>query len=218
MKNIAIIGSGIGGLTAANLLARNGHKVKLFEAHSSPGGYTAGFRRQGFYFESGTLSFESSDIIFPLMKELGVFDKVEFVRQKIGIINGPINGVCDGYEDFKKLVRGAYPGEKENLDRFFGVADRMIRSMFTVVRPKGLAATLAYPFNLARFMALYLKYSRTTITDFAARVFGRDNPLSGSSGASAIPTCRPRSSARRLFPFLTTTGRSEAACSHGRTP
>lgn len=59
MKQIAIIGSGMGGLTAGNLLARRGHKVTIFEAHSSPGGYTAGFRRQGFYFESGTLSFES---------------------------------------------------------------------------------------------------------------------------------------------------------------
>jgi len=46
VKTIAIIGSGIGGLTAGNLLARKGHKVTIFEAHGSPGGYTAGFRRQ----------------------------------------------------------------------------------------------------------------------------------------------------------------------------
>ena len=93
MKTIAIIGSGIGGLTAGNILARKGHKIVIFEAHSSPGGYTAGFRRDGFYFESGTLSFESSDLVFPLMKEIGVFDKVEFVRQKMGIITPEINGV-----------------------------------------------------------------------------------------------------------------------------
>jgi phytoene dehydrogenase-like protein len=42
MKNIVIVESGIGGLTAANLLARKGHKMTLFEAHSAPGGYTAG--------------------------------------------------------------------------------------------------------------------------------------------------------------------------------
>jgi phytoene dehydrogenase-like protein len=177
MKKITIIGSGIGGLTAANLLARKGHKVTLFEAHSSPGGYTAGFRRQGFYFESGTLSFESSDVIFPLMKEIGVFDKVEFVRQKIGLITREMNGLCASFEDVKRLVRDAYPAEKENLDRYFAAADRMIRSMFAVVRPKGLAAYLTYPFNLVRFIALYRKYSRMTITDFAARCFGRDSTL-----------------------------------------
>ncbi len=177
MKQIVIIGSGIGGLTAGNLLARKGHKVTIFEAHSSPGGYTAGFRRQGFYFESGTLSFESSDLVFPLMKEIGVFDKVEFVRQKMGLITGEMNGVCSSFEDFKRLVRDAYPGEKEKLDRYFGVADKMIRSMYAVVRPRGLGAYLAYPFNLARFIALYRKYAQMTITDFAARCFGRDSAL-----------------------------------------
>jgi phytoene dehydrogenase-like protein len=177
MKKIAIIGSGIGGLTAGNLLARKGHKVSVFEAHSSPGGYTAGFRRNGFYFESGTLSFESSDIIFPLMKEIGVFDKVEFVRQKTGLITGEMNGVCASFEDVKRLVRDAYPAEEENLDRYFGVADKMIRSMYAVVRPRGLGPYLAYPFNLARFVALYQKYSRITITDFSARCFGPDSTL-----------------------------------------
>ncbi len=37
MKNIAIIGSGIGGLTAGNLLAKKGHKVTIFEAQKTPG-------------------------------------------------------------------------------------------------------------------------------------------------------------------------------------
>src|SRR4030042_3245422 len=177
MKKIAIIGSGIGGLTAGNLLARKGHKVTVFDAHSSPGGYTAGFRRQGFYFESGTLSFESSDIVFPTMKEIGVFDKLEFVRQKMGLITGEMNGVCSSFEDVKRLVREAYPAETEKLDRFFGLADTMIRTMFAVVRPKGLGAYLAYPYNLARFVALYRKYSHTTITDFAALCFGPDTTL-----------------------------------------
>jgi len=86
MKHIAIIGSGIGGLTAGNLLAKKGHKVTIFEAQKTPGGYTAGFRRQGYYFESGTLAFESSAQVFRAMKEIGVFDKVEFVRQKMGFI------------------------------------------------------------------------------------------------------------------------------------
>jgi len=177
MKKIAIIGSGIGGLTAANLLAQKGHAVALFEAHGSPGGYTAGFRRQGFYFESGTLSFESSDLIFPLMKKIGVFDKVEFVRQKMGFITAGMNGVCSSYEDLKRLVRDAFPDEKESLNRYFGTADKMIRSMFGVMRPRGPAGYLFFPFNLVRFIALYRKFSEVTMTDFTARCFGRDTPL-----------------------------------------
>ncbi|MBM3284725.1 MAG: NAD(P)/FAD-dependent oxidoreductase, partial [Candidatus Aminicenantes bacterium] len=177
MKRIVIIGSGMGGLTAANLLVRKGHKVTLFEAHSSPGGYTAGFRCHGFYFESGTLSFESSDVVFPVMKEIGVFNRVEFVRQKTAVITSEMNGVCATYEDLKRLVRDAYPAEKEKLDRYFGPADRMIKSMLAIFRPNGLAGYLAYPFHLARFIALFQKYSRETTTDFTARALGRDSTL-----------------------------------------
>ena len=175
MKQIAIIGSGIGGLTAGNLLARKGYKVTLFEAHSSPGGYTAGFRLNGFYFESGTLSFESSTLVFRAMKEIGVFDKVQFVPQKICLIIGETNGVCASYEDFKRLLRDSYPGEREKLDRYFAETDKMIRVMLAVMMPKGLAAYLTYPFNLVRFIALFKKYSKETTTDFAARSFGRDS-------------------------------------------
>ncbi|NLK72672.1 MAG: NAD(P)-binding protein, partial [Clostridiales bacterium] len=59
-----IIGVGLGGLFAGNLLAARGHRVKIFESHSAPGGYTASFRREGFHFESGTFSFELSGMIF----------------------------------------------------------------------------------------------------------------------------------------------------------
>ena len=69
-KKIIIIGSGIGGLVTGNLLAQKGHNVTMFESHHSPGGYTAGFWKKGFYFESGTLSFESSNMIFKAMKEM----------------------------------------------------------------------------------------------------------------------------------------------------
>ena len=82
-KSVIIIGSGLGGLVAGNLLAKKGHDVTIFESHSSPGGYVAGFRRKGFYFESGTLSFEASASIFKAMRDIGVFDKITFERQRI---------------------------------------------------------------------------------------------------------------------------------------
>ncbi|MDD5260207.1 MAG: FAD-dependent oxidoreductase, partial [bacterium] len=82
MKKIAIIGAGIGGLVSGNLLAKKGHQVTIFESHSSPGGYTAGFWRNGFYFESGTFSFEASELVFKVMDKIGVRDKIGFIRQK----------------------------------------------------------------------------------------------------------------------------------------
>ena len=48
-----IIGSGIGGLTAAGMLARYGKRVLLCESHSIAGGAAHSFKRRGFEFDSG---------------------------------------------------------------------------------------------------------------------------------------------------------------------
>jgi carotene isomerase len=53
MFDIIVIGSGIGGLTAAALLARYGRRVVVYESHSIPGGAAHSFRRRGFEFDSG---------------------------------------------------------------------------------------------------------------------------------------------------------------------
>jgi phytoene dehydrogenase-like protein len=46
MSTIAIIGAGMGGLVAGNLLAKKGHKVTIFESQVTPGGYSSGFWRK----------------------------------------------------------------------------------------------------------------------------------------------------------------------------
>jgi len=48
-----IIGSGLGGLTAAALLAQAGQRTLLCESHSIPGGAAHSFERDGFTFDSG---------------------------------------------------------------------------------------------------------------------------------------------------------------------
>ncbi len=50
--DVAVIGAGVGGLVAATLLARAGLEVCVLEAESKPGGYLAGFKRQGFVFDT----------------------------------------------------------------------------------------------------------------------------------------------------------------------
>ena len=49
-----VIGSGIGGLFCANLLAQGGMKVLLLERHYMLGGFCSTFRRKGFVFDAAT--------------------------------------------------------------------------------------------------------------------------------------------------------------------
>jgi phytoene dehydrogenase-like protein len=50
---IVVIGSGLGGLSCAALLARYGYDVLVCESHEAPGGAAHAFERQGYCFDSG---------------------------------------------------------------------------------------------------------------------------------------------------------------------
>ena len=50
--DVAIIGAGVGGLTAAALLSKFGLSVCVVEKEPHVGGYLAGFRRRGFKFDT----------------------------------------------------------------------------------------------------------------------------------------------------------------------
>lgn len=53
MTKIIIIGAGIGGLATANLFARDGHEVHIFEKNSQLGGRAGRFEKDGFTFDTG---------------------------------------------------------------------------------------------------------------------------------------------------------------------
>ena len=51
---VDLIGAGIGGLIAANLLAKKGLKVLLVEQHYVVGGYCSTFQRKGYTFDAAS--------------------------------------------------------------------------------------------------------------------------------------------------------------------
>lgn len=52
-KKVVVIGAGVGGLTTAAILARQGAEVTVLEAHVYPGGCAGTFYHQGYRFEAG---------------------------------------------------------------------------------------------------------------------------------------------------------------------
>jgi phytoene dehydrogenase-like protein len=185
MKDVVIIGSGIGGLIAGNLLAKKGHQVTIFEAHSMPGGYTAGFYRKGYYFESGTLSFEASASVFKAMKDIEVFEKIDFVKQRIRFVSEDFDRTPENYNAYKKMLYSAFPFDKEKLDKAFADMDKIVGLMGNVDEPmpflysglKMLKAMLPYLLNAPKQMKLSKLYGNMTSSEFAARYFEKDSKL-----------------------------------------
>jgi len=75
------MGSGIGGLTAGALLAKQGMRVAVLEQHSRPGGCCQGFSRQGFSFDSSVHSvcMAENGFVCGMLRELGVRDDIAVV-------------------------------------------------------------------------------------------------------------------------------------------
>ncbi|MCX5781803.1 MAG: NAD(P)/FAD-dependent oxidoreductase [Elusimicrobia bacterium] len=178
MAKVIIIGAGIGGLTAGNLLLKKGHKVTIFESHLLPGGYVAGFKKNGFYFESGTLAFESSAQIFKVMKEIGVYDKVKFVRYFMAIKTDKFYAAPQTYEEFKQAFLEGYPAYSAELKNYFRKTDFMYSTFEELMSGnKGFPQNILLIPAIFKLIYLYIKYSKMKLGEFTAQGVGYRNSL-----------------------------------------
>lgn len=76
-KKAVIIGAGIGGITTAIFLARNGYKVDIYEKNSSAGGRCGQIIRDGHRFDLGATMLMMPGIYSDVFKSLGIslFDR-----------------------------------------------------------------------------------------------------------------------------------------------
>jgi len=70
-KNIAVIGSGFAGLSAACCLAKDGHSVTVFEKNDSPGGRARKFEADNFVFDMGPSWYWMPDVFERFFQHFG---------------------------------------------------------------------------------------------------------------------------------------------------
>jgi len=81
-KNVIIIGAGIGGITTAIHLAREGFKVKIIEKNLSPGGRCGNFTKDGHRFDVGATLLMMTDIYEKTWKSFGkdLYKELDLIR------------------------------------------------------------------------------------------------------------------------------------------
>jgi phytoene dehydrogenase-like protein len=125
--DVAVIGSGLAGLTCANMLARNGHSVLLLEQHHKLGGLAAWFKRRGGHI------FDVSLHGFPVgmiktCRKYWTPEIANMIVQLKGIrFDNPQFSFTTTFdrEDFTRILQDGFKIPRENIEAFFNTARDM---------------------------------------------------------------------------------------------
>ncbi|MHA1419573.1 MAG: phytoene desaturase family protein [Candidatus Heimdallarchaeaceae archaeon] len=140
--DVIIIGSGMGGLGAGLKLQSSNPELKtlILEQHSIPGGFVTGFKRKGYYFDSGAeglvycgegQAFRMALDKFGVDQEYISIDPVETMQ----FPNKKIIMYANG-EKYKSELIENFPNEQDEIRNFFRVIESIQEEFLSVVKGK----------------------------------------------------------------------------------
>jgi phytoene dehydrogenase-like protein len=112
-----VVGGGVAGLTAAAYLVNAGRSTLLCEKESSCGGLVNTFVRDGFHYDGGARAMESSGIILPMLRQLGI--EVDHVRSQVSVgIEDRVIRLASKEDlvDYESLLVSLYPENKAEIE------------------------------------------------------------------------------------------------------
>ncbi len=172
MKNVAIIGAGLGGLCAGALLAKRGFKVTILEQHTIVGGCATVFKRGKFNCEVGLHELDglyTDKIKREVFEFLDVYKNIEFVESdeffrvkadKIDFI------MPTKKDDAIKELSQKYPNEKEAILKYFELIDDISKEFDKLENLKWWQMLL-FPFIFKNIT----KYKNSSVKDVMNTLF-----------------------------------------------
>lgn len=177
--DVVVIGAGLGGLSSAAFLAKEGKKVLLLERHYVPGGYASSFLRGRFEFEislhelSGLGDESNPGPLWKMLNTVDVARRVEFLRipEFYRCVLPDVDFVVPiGRENFENAMAEYFPADADGIrdftDVMFKFAQEALRAnrvgMKMVMEHQEEFPTLLTYFgkSLQEVMGLFIKDER----------------------------------------------------------
>jgi prolycopene isomerase len=139
--DVIVIGSGMGGLSAAAHLGTKKLKVLLLEQHDKVGGCTTSFERDDFTFDASLHEMagggpgKNNRGLFKLLEITGVGKKVELIELPHfyrSIFPGIDITLPNNWPEFKKVLKQKWPEEAEGVDKFHKLSTDFMNELLSL--------------------------------------------------------------------------------------
>ncbi len=166
-----IIGSGMGSLTAATFLAKQGQKVLILERHYTAGGFTHIFKRKGYEWDVGIHYVGSMEKETSILKK--IFDYITEEKLKWAdmgevydriVIGDKTYDFVKGVGNWTEKMIGYFPGEEQAIRKYLDLVFDCSKTSRNFFIEKTFSPLMSKLFGWF-FRKSYLKYSRKSTYD-----------------------------------------------------
>lgn len=140
--DVAIIGSGLGGLECAKLLSDCGLCVLVLERESQPGGCMQSYRRNGLGLDTGLHYIGGLAEGQPLHRPFQLLGLLDLPWQRLDAdgfdrvtYGGKTYRLAEGMDNFARTLAQDFPTEREALSRYTEMLSESNRSQWDTLRP-----------------------------------------------------------------------------------
>lgn len=164
-----VIGSGVGGLSAAACLSKLGKKVAVFEQHYTAGGFTHSYERNGYEWDVGVHYIGDVGSDRTLAKKMfdhisdgqlkwapmdACYDRIHLGERRYDLLAGPDNFVAS--------LKQAFPDDHRAIDRYMALTAKAAQAIQVLTSAKLLPRPLAALLTKGHRLTAAGKLNRTT--------------------------------------------------------